>query len=276
MYYSLNKNKFLTTVVLLVISTSILLYAYVTGITGVTKKNGFGCTCHNSQPSLNVSVKIIGPDTLMVNQSAEYSVTITGGPLNSAGVDIATSAGTLSPTGSDLRRDSYNGELTHSQPKSPSGGKVTFTFSYEAPSAQQSITLYAVGNSVNGDGINDSQDQWNFSPDKNVVILNTTGVKDDFTKFDFELDQNYPNPFNPSTVIKYSLAKSSFVTLIIYDILGREVTRLVNGERQAGIHEVEFSAGAAGENGSTLQSGIYFYRLKAGSHVKIMKMLLLK
>ena len=85
----------------------------------------------------------------------------------------------------------------------------------------------------------------------------------------FSLEQNYPNPFNPSTKIKYSVTQSSNVVLKIYDVLGNEVATLVNEEKPAGSYEVEF-------NPSSLTSGVYFYKLQAGSFVDMKKMLLLK
>lgn len=86
---------------------------------------------------------------------------------------------------------------------------------------------------------------------------------------EFSLSQNFPNPFNPSTVISYQLAVIGFVTLKVYDILGREVATLVNEEKSAGEYEVEF-------DGSALTSGIYFYQLKAGEYSETRKMVLLK
>jgi hypothetical protein len=93
----------------------------------------------------------------------------------------------------------------------------------------------------------------------------------------FALYQNYPNPFNPSTKIQYSIPAStsrSLVTLKVYNLLGNEIATLVNEEKPAGTYEVEFSA--ASINGAELPSGIYFYRLTAGSFVQTMKMILLK
>ncbi|MCH6573930.1 MAG: T9SS type A sorting domain-containing protein, partial [Bacteroidetes bacterium] len=75
---------------------------------------------------------------------------------------------------------------------------------------------------------------------------------------EFKLFQNYPNPFNPSTRIQYAVSSLQFVSLKVYDILGNEIAKLVNEEKQIGDYEVEF-------DGSELTSGIYFYRLQIGS-----------
>ncbi|MBK8551907.1 MAG: T9SS type A sorting domain-containing protein [Ignavibacteria bacterium] len=86
---------------------------------------------------------------------------------------------------------------------------------------------------------------------------------------DFILYQNYPNPFNPVTVIRYSLNGNRFITLKVFDALGKEVATLVNEKQSAGIYEVEF-------NGSNLSSGIYFYKMVSDKLVSTKKMLLLK
>jgi hypothetical protein len=85
----------------------------------------------------------------------------------------------------------------------------------------------------------------------------------------FILGQNYPNPFNPTTTIEFSLPFASHVELVICDILGKEIETLVSGWLQAGAHTVEFNA-------KNLPSGVYFYRLQAGSFEQMKKMLLLK
>jgi hypothetical protein len=86
---------------------------------------------------------------------------------------------------------------------------------------------------------------------------------------EFRLSQNYPNPFNPATVISYSVPAGSDVSLKVYDALGQEVASLVDGFVSAGTHEVEFDA-------SALASGIYFYRMTAGSFTDSKKLVLLK
>lgn len=85
----------------------------------------------------------------------------------------------------------------------------------------------------------------------------------------FNLYQNYPNPFNPSTTIQYSLSSSQFVTLKVYDVLGNEISTLIDEHKQAGFYEVSFNA-------SSLPSGIYFYKLQFGSLIETKKMMLIK
>jgi minor extracellular serine protease Vpr len=97
-----------------------------------------------------------------------------------------------------------------------------------------------------------------------------TDVEDAFSEVaHYALEQNYPNPFNPLTKIKFSIAQTKRVKLVIYDVLGREVTRLMDTDLQLGNYEAEF-------NGEGLSSGIYFYKLNAGEYVMVRKMQLLK
>lgn len=86
---------------------------------------------------------------------------------------------------------------------------------------------------------------------------------------EFSLHQNYPNPFNPNTVIIFQLTVNSFAELIVYDNLGKEITKLVNEQLQPGTYEVTF-------DGSNFSSGIYYYRLVTGNFKETKKMILLK
>ncbi|MDR3626815.1 MAG: T9SS type A sorting domain-containing protein [Ignavibacteriaceae bacterium] len=256
-------------VILITLSTSILLYAYSTGITGRTHKNGDGCTCHNVSPSSNVTVTISGPDSLTAGQTGTYSVTITGGPLARAGTDIAASSGTLAPQGSDLRLDQSDGELTHVAPKAPSGSAVTFTFLYTAPTSTGTITLYANGNSVNFNGVNDAGDMWNFAPNKSVVVSSVSGIARNNPISSYTLYQNYPNPFNPSTRISFSAPISGNVMLEIFNAIGVKVKTLVNEYKYAGNYSYNF-------NSSNFSSGVYYYKLTSGSFSETKKMIILK
>ncbi|MDZ4712689.1 MAG: T9SS type A sorting domain-containing protein [bacterium] len=86
---------------------------------------------------------------------------------------------------------------------------------------------------------------------------------------EYSLYQNYPNPFNPETNIKFDLPEDNFVTIKVYDILGKELFTLLNDFRNAGRYSINF-------NGSNFASGIYYYKIKAGEFESIKKMILLK
>ena len=105
------------------------------------------------------------------------------------------------------------------------------------------------------------------------VSWRSTGIvgieNEDQIPTEYSLSQNYPNPFNPSTTINFTLPSSEFVTLKIYDLLGREVAALVNEEKSAGSYDINFNA-------FQLSSGIYFYNLQAGSYTEMKKLTLIK
>jgi len=99
-----------------------------------------------------------------------------------------------------------------------------------------------------------------YSDEVNVVVE---------LPMEYSLDQNYPNPFNPSTTIKYSIAEDGFVKLAIYNMLGEEVTTLVNTTQKAGKYEVNFNA-------SNLASGVYVYRIESANFNAVKKLMLMK
>ena len=112
----------------------------------------------------------------------------------------------------------------------------------------------------------------------NVIIKGDllTGVTKNENKIPstYALSQNYPNPFNPSTKIKFDIPKSSYVKLIVYDILGREIKILVNEKLNAGKFEVNWPAPTG--DGSDYPSGVYFYKLITDDFVDVKKMVLIK
>jgi parallel beta-helix repeat protein len=109
----------------------------------------------------------------------------------------------------------------------------------------------------------------NSSMNKNQAIVGFQNSESEIIPKEYALSNNYPNPFNPSTVINYQIPKDGIVTLIVYDILGREVRTLVNEYKSAGIYSVNFDA-------SKFASGVYIYQLKAGSFISTKKMLFMK
>jgi hypothetical protein len=121
----------------------------------------------------------------------------------------------------------------------------------------------------------------NFSPDYSLsqkyadedllmkVQTKEVSYKGSITIDSYDLAQNYPNPFNPSTIIKYQIPEDGVVTLKIYDILGKEVTTLVNEQKSVGKYELNFNA-------SNLASGVYIYRIQVNDFTSSRKMMLLK
>ena len=116
-----------------------------------------------------------------------------------------------------------------------------------------------------------SVDGWVYWTDSMRVYIPVSGVagKNDGLPVAFALNQNYPNPFNPVTTIRYALPNRSMVTLTVFNLLGEEVTRLVEGEKEAGYHEVQF-------DGGDLESGVYFCRLQAGGFTQTRKLMILR
>ncbi|MCR4439949.1 MAG: T9SS type A sorting domain-containing protein [bacterium] len=116
--------------------------------------------------------------------------------------------------------------------------------------------------------------QITLAPRSGIILRrdeNTTGVRGTFEKIpsSFNLYQNYPNPFNPTTPIRFSLPQRSHVTLKVFDVLGREVTTLVDEELSAGEHSVVFNA-------KDLSSGVYLCRLTAETFVQQKKMMVMR
>jgi hypothetical protein len=115
-----------------------------------------------------------------------------------------------------------------------------------------------------------SVDQANIeSLDLKLVSGNQSSGEVSISPTEFHLFQNYPNPFNPSTKISYSIPEESFVILKVYDVMGREVSILVNKAQSPGNYSIHFDAG-------DLSGGVYFYKLSAGKYSEYRKMILIK
>ncbi len=101
------------------------------------------------------------------------------------------------------------------------------------------------------------------------IVVTGVGEEEHVLPLQFLLSQNYPNPFNPTTTIRYALPRRSHVTLTVFNTLGQHVATIVNGEVEAGYHEIQF-------NGSGLASGVYFYKLTAGGFAQVRKLVLVR
>jgi len=106
------------------------------------------------------------------------------------------------------------------------------------------------------------------------VNLISTGVNDPVIPSEISLHQNYPKPFNPTTTINYSLKENSKVSLNIYNIKGQKVKQLINDQVSAGQHTIVWNG--LDDDGKSVTSGVYFYKLKAGNFEQTRKMILMK
>ena len=113
----------------------------------------------------------------------------------------------------------------------------------------------------------------NGSIDNTLIVQNqVTNINQDQGSLfptEYKLEQNYPNPFNPTTTIGFGIMEKGNVRMSVLNILGEEIKVLLNEEKEAGHHSIDF-------NGSDLPSGVYFYQLRAGNFIDTKKMLLLK
>ena len=177
--------------------------------------------------------------------------------------------------GSEGQYIMIDGSLVASDPtySQQLGSAGNFSAPVDTPTIGQCISGFWNHDQYDG-GFNGIVDRFRASSKQEDWVLSNstiTGVKDneiDIPK-SFYLSQNFPNPFNPSTTINFSISKTSFVTIKVYDILGREVSTLVNAEKQPGRYKIEF-------NGINLSSGIYFYQMRAGNFVEVRKFILMK
>jgi serine protease len=164
----------------------------------------------------------------------------------------------------DEKWQSLSGGTTHTQEGPADVSMVIGTGPLSIAANDSAILGFAVLAGVNLDSLKASVDaareKWN------ATLRQQTSAQ---IPLSFSLYQNYPNPFNPSTKIPYDLPSESHVTLVVYDLLGQEVARLVDARQSAGQYEIVFSA-------SHLSSGIYFYRIQAGTYSEIRKMMVLK
>ena len=142
---------------------------------------------------------------------------------------------------------------------------------YDIPTGYTNVYIWNTGMNYNPNNIIIPMFQYNEKHNGVYDDPTLIGIKKQQTVItsDYRLYQNYPNPFNPNTKIKFDVPSSSFVKITVYNILGKEITTLINKKLSAGSYAVDW-------NGSSYPSGVYFYKLVADDYVDIKNMLLLK
>jgi hypothetical protein len=144
-------------------------------------------------------------------------------------------------------------------------GKLDGAFWYPWNRVSTSYTSYLSKNRYDSTGT----DRWGVVRELSKYLSVTAVERHESQPVNFSLSQNYPNPFNPSTKIAFRISNFGFVVLTVFDVLGREVARLVNEDLQPGSYQARFDA-------SHMSSGIYLYQLRAGTFVETRKMVLTK
>lgn len=250
------------TLIFFMLSVTTTLYSYPGGITGRTLKNTTnGCsTCHTF--GTGVTGSLTGPDTVVAGQTVQFSLVITKTVSGKLGCDIAAQNGTLAIASGNTYLQLLNGELTHQSAINLT--TVTLPFNYTAPLTPGRDTLYATVDAGHAGN-------WNWAPNKKIVIKSATGISPNSMAVNWYLKQNFPNPFNPVTKISYGVLNPSNVKITVYDIAGELVTVLINHYHNAGHYELEFDA-----EKYDLSSGVYFYVIEAGEFYNVKRMMLVK
>ena len=250
---------------------------------------------------------------IAVNGAGDVYVTGEGGPetidyatvkYNSSGVEqwvrTYNGSGNAVDHGNDIVFDADGNIYVTGESRGPQGADDYATIKYNPDGVEQWVVRYDSGpgdtfdlaaalavdasNNVYVTGKSSEVGGSLITTVRYIQVLITDQENNEGGTKEFILDQNYPNPFNPSTNIGYRISDRGFVLLKVYDVLGNEVATLVNEEKPAGSYEVEFDS-HSGEvrnltsgisAGGGYASGIYFYKLQAGSFVETKKMILMK
>jgi hypothetical protein len=148
--------------------------------------------------------------------------------------------------------------------------------SWTVPDAVSSSCLVRISDAADGKPIDESDVTFSITASSSAALASYGGLMESGAAppKEFRLAQNHPNPFNPETRIRYELPEAVHARLTIYDILGREVVTVLDEEKPAGRHSLVWNSRDA--DGQRVSSGLYFYRLRAGSFMAVRKMLLVQ
>jgi phosphatidylserine/phosphatidylglycerophosphate/cardiolipin synthase-like enzyme len=191
--------------------------------------------------------------------------------------DLGAQFGYMSSSGVDIHVKGFSGGLLHHKyaiiDATPAGGTPwlitgSHNWSSSAENSNNENTLIIQNDRVANLYLQEFAARYKEAGGSDPIILSVEQINS-AVPAKFELLQNYPNPFNPTTHFQFSIANLQFVTLKVYDVLGKEVATLVHETKQPGTYQVEWNA-------SSLASGVYFYQITAGEFVSVRKLLLLR
>ena len=245
-------------------STDYITYLYDIGVDQLNNIIAMG---NNSDLKGNIQIKKLSPSGVEL-WIKEY---VSSNGLNDTPVALALdNSNNIYITGSSV--DSVNKNFNSYVLKFSDAGDLKWVYHIDSLNYEQ-LYLYSIilkDNSLYlGGSLSDSNTLSNIFLMKLDQELNLNVNELYSNPYSFKLSQNYPNPFNPSTKINYQIPSFNHVILKVYDVLGKEITQLVNEEKPAGNYEVTLNA-------SNLSSGIYFCRMQAGNYTQTRKMILLR
>ncbi len=250
-------------------------FANGSGINGRTAPNfgclGGGCHAGSANPATTVTfISKSGSFTVAPGGSLEITVVVAHATQAAAGFNAAvkttkagsTNAGTLTTTADDNRI--LGSEVTHTSPKTMSGGKAEYTFTWTAPATEGTYFLRAAGNAVNLNGSADGSDSWSFATPVEIVVKQSSGV-DVSTDMNIALDV-FPNPSSETATIKYDMASLTGATLEITDLMGRSFLK----------QPIENSSDNIMVGLQSFPAGIYQVQVRAGSVQQLQRLVVVK
>ncbi len=228
-------------------------------------------TRQSTKVSSGMDMDISDGDKLVFSNSKGYVATLLVGRSMINKYPLSYTLPPVPPPGAfDVR---FTGDLKYSD----NGGEILIrndhyplTIHYEGASLIEEEAEWVLFNTGSGEEFVMCDDAIVIHSSVSVLLL----TKRTIFPNDFTLHQNYPNPFNPITTLRYDLPADALVTLSIYDMLGREITQLVNTSQQAGFKSVQWDA--TDSMGRPVSAGVYLYQIQAGEFVQTKKMVLLK
>jgi len=209
--------------------------------------------------------------SFVIDPGSSNVVPLVGSPINN--IELKTSAATLSWFTPAQSKAKLSYSVEYSENSNFANAKIATGLTepqLNISGLKENTTYYWRAKSVDPQG--------SASKFSEVALFRTSGkvtaIEEQEVPAQFELAQNYPNPFNPTTLISYALPQNAFVTLKVYDMLGREIKTLVSKEFAAGKYSIDWNGD---DNfGNKVATGAYVYRITAGDFVSVKKMLLIK
>ncbi len=271
---------------LLVVSYIFLSFGFVNAQGTVTILGGtFNADSVGYSFTVPIEVTGITPQDLITGYSFDISYP------NGLQLDNVEVANTITPsTGADAYQTALNKTFAQQVRFAAAGGQNQITLPQGQTSGILANLIFKVNSNVSNGQIEFTEFNANTTPNGFIfnsgsaptALINGTidvtlvGIEDENNSLpkSFSLSQNFPNPFNPSTTIQFALPVSEFVSLKIYNLLGQEVNQLVNENFNAGFHNVKWNG--LDKNNNPVSSGVYLYKIEAGSFVSIKKAVYLK